>query len=268
MGWKHQVTGVAVAASLVMMGGTAAAQSATSGSQGSQHGGQSATGGHGQESQASSPASEAVNKFYKKAAMGNVAEIQLGKLGAEKAQNPQVKQFAQMMVDAHQRALDELKQVAAGNVEWPSALDEKHQKLHNKLSALSGEEFDREFMDAMVDAHESMEDLLEDHVEGRQAGNVDPTTTTGGMGGTTTGTTTGQTTAGGSSSGSAAGSGAGSGTGSGAGQGAAGTAGSSRPGDPASPRLSGAAYDWASKALQEVRSHLEQAKDLKDQVDK
>ncbi len=230
MGWKQQLTGVAVAASLAMMGGTAAAQSQASGAQGSGQYGQSATGAHGQDApgQASHQASKNdVDKFYKKAAMGNVAGIELARLGAQKAENPQVKQFAEQMVDAHQRSLDQLKETASGNVEWPTTPGEKHQKLQDKLSGLSGEEFDREFMDAIVDAHESMEDLLENYVGEDRASAPDPGAT------------------------------------------ATGTSGTTRPGSATvAPRLSGAASDWASRTLQEVRSHLEQAKDLKDQVKK
>ncbi len=259
MGWKQQMLGVAAIASLAMTGGTAQAQSSTP-APGGQHG-QTAAGGHGQDAQGheSRAANTGADKFYKKAAMGNMAEVQLAKLGAQKAQNPQVKQFAQQMADAHQRALDELKQVAAGNVDWPSTVDEKHRKAHDKLSGLSGEEFDREFMSAMVNAHEDMEDLLENYVGENRMGSADQrpgASGTSGMGGTATGTTTGQT------AGSTSGSGTGS-TSTGAGQSAAGTSGSAD-----STRLSGAAHDWASKSLREVRSHLEQAKELKDQIGK
>jgi len=107
--------GVVVAASLTMVGATAAAQS-TAPTPGS---GQSATGAHGQDTRSPASRQDDSSKFYKKAAMGNMAEIELGKLGARKAQDPQVKQFAQQMVDAHQRALDNLKEVAAGNVSGP-----------------------------------------------------------------------------------------------------------------------------------------------------
>lgn len=250
MGWKQQLTGIAAAASLVMMGASATAQSTASGSQGAQQG-QTATSGQEHAGMHASAATGDVDKFYKKAAMGNMAEIQLAKLGAQKAENPQVKQFAQQMVDAHQRSLDQLKEVASGNVEWPSTLDEKHQKAQNKLSGLSGAEFDREFMAATVNAHEDLEDLLENYAGENRMGSADArpgASGTSGTSGTTTGTTTGQTTTGGTSTG--------------AGQSAAGTSGS------ASTRLSGAAQEWASKALREVRSHLEQAKELKEQVEK
>ena len=48
-------------------------------------------------------------KFVMDAAVGGMAEVELGKLAAEKATNPEVKQFGQRMVDDHTKANDELK---------------------------------------------------------------------------------------------------------------------------------------------------------------
>jgi putative membrane protein len=84
-------------------------------------------------------------KFVEKAAIANMAEIQLGQLAETRAQSPDVKAFAQMMVTDHTKALDELKQ-SAGPATIPTALDKKHQKLHDKLSKLSGAEFDKKYM--------------------------------------------------------------------------------------------------------------------------
>ena len=93
-------------------------------------------------------------KEVKELAIANMAEIEAGKLALEKAQDPKVKEFAQHMVDDHTKMLDEVKQLAQSkNVELPSAPDAKHQKLMKKLQGLSGEKFDREYMQAMVKDH-------------------------------------------------------------------------------------------------------------------
>src|SRR5688572_508517 len=50
-------------------------------------------------------------------AIGNQEEIALAKLGMEQAQNEEVKQFAQMMVDEHTKVLQQLRKVAPQAVE-------------------------------------------------------------------------------------------------------------------------------------------------------
>lgn len=106
-------------------------------------------------------------RFIERAAMGGHAEVELGKLAAERAQSPEVKQFAEMMVRDHTKANEELKQAAAReNVTLPAPkLDEDHQELMTKLRGLQGAEFDREYMRAMVDGHEDMKDLLDDRAD-------------------------------------------------------------------------------------------------------
>lgn len=98
--------------------------------------------------------------------IAGMAEIELGKMAAQKGASAQVKRFGQMMVDDHTRAGNELKQVATTfNIPEPTQLDDKHRDLQEKLSKLSGADFDREYMDAMVDGHQDVIDQLESRVD-------------------------------------------------------------------------------------------------------
>ena len=98
--------------------------------------------------------SRADRKFMEKAAQGGMAEVQLGKLAAEKAQAAEVKQFGQRMVDDHSKANDQLKQIASSKgVNLPTELDRSTQRELDKLSKLSGADFDREYMKHMVSDH-------------------------------------------------------------------------------------------------------------------
>ena len=102
----------------------------------------------------SHPAASDSRAFAMKAAQANMAEVELGKLALQKAMSDDVKKFAQMMVDDHSKALDELKGVAGTkNITLPTAIDAEHKKLSDRLSKLSGAGFDREYMQAMVDGH-------------------------------------------------------------------------------------------------------------------
>jgi putative membrane protein len=93
-------------------------------------------------------------KFAMEAAVGGMEEVQLGQLAVQKGASDEVKQFGQHMVDDHTKANDDLMQVASGK-SWtlPTALDAKHQADVQKLSAMSGEAFDREYVKMMVKDH-------------------------------------------------------------------------------------------------------------------
>ena len=100
--------------------------------------------------------------FVEKMGQANIAEVKLGQLAAERAANAQVKQFAGRMVNDHQKANGELKQIASKMaVQLPADLDAKHQELYDRLSKLKGPEFDREYMKAMVDGHQEVLGELE-----------------------------------------------------------------------------------------------------------
>src|SRR5262249_20752291 len=109
--------------------------------------------------------------FVRDAAVANMAEIELGRLAAERAVNPDVKRFGQMMIDDHTKARDALKSTAAEHrIDVPTELDDKHSDLRDKLSKLQGADFDREYMDAMVDGHQDVADKLESRVDKTKLG--------------------------------------------------------------------------------------------------
>ncbi|HTL30128.1 MAG TPA: DUF4142 domain-containing protein, partial [Tepidisphaeraceae bacterium] len=93
-------------------------------------------------------------KFIKEACVGGETEVALGKLAAEKATSADVKAFGQKMADDHGKANDELKSLAqTKNVTLPTEIDAKHKAVVDRLSKLSGEAFDRAYMQAMLKDH-------------------------------------------------------------------------------------------------------------------
>ncbi|ALJ01280.1 hypothetical protein DC20_06775 [Rufibacter tibetensis] len=93
--------------------------------------------------------------FLTEAASSGMMEVQLGKLALDRSANSEVKKFAQMMVDHHTKANQELTTIASGmNLTLPTTLLEDHQKIVDKLSKLTGSEFDEKYMDEMETAHE------------------------------------------------------------------------------------------------------------------
>jgi putative membrane protein len=92
--------------------------------------------------------------FVKKATEGGLAEVELGKLASEKASSDEVKKFGQRMVDDHGKANDEIKQFAASKgVTLPGDLNARDKAEKDKLSKLSGEQFDREYTNYTVKDH-------------------------------------------------------------------------------------------------------------------
>jgi putative membrane protein len=134
----------------------ALAQSGNSGSsssgsmQGSSQGGSMQSGSMSGSSQLGA----ADKKFIEKAAQGGMAEVELGKLAADKASSDDVKKFGQRMVDDHSKANDQLKQLAESKgVQVPQDLNAKDKATKDRLSKLSGAAFDSAYMKDMVQDH-------------------------------------------------------------------------------------------------------------------
>ena len=129
-------------------------------------------------------AQSADHGFITKAMESNYAQVRLGCLAESKADNPQVKDFARMMVEDHGQALqrmhsmmeastsdtnDDTKADINGNDtdlcqsmasnpgtegnQMGMQLSSTDQDLYNRLSKLSGNSFDKEYINAMVDDH-------------------------------------------------------------------------------------------------------------------
>src|SRR5437764_6945175 len=86
----------------------------------------------------SSSGSEDV-EFVLDAAKGGMAEVELGKLAAERAKSDEVKKFAQRMVDDHTKAGDQLKSIAERKgIKLPQDMDAKEKALMMRLQKLNG----------------------------------------------------------------------------------------------------------------------------------
>jgi predicted outer membrane protein len=134
--------------------------------------------------------SKMYDMFLPKVLEMNAAEADLGWLGAEKAQNPRVREFTQMVADKHYETLENLgglyhiaiakkytgvakKDTFEVTREKPtpdshrtdltSQLPKEHQQLKARLSKLSGAAFDREIMKVMVERHQKGVEFFQTH---------------------------------------------------------------------------------------------------------
>lgn len=94
--------------------------------------------------------------FIKDAVQGNLAEVQLGELAAQRSQNEAVRKFAEALRTDHQAALKRATNVAKSlHVEPPTEPSKEARGFYGGLSQLSGSEFDAAFLSHMVTAHEA-----------------------------------------------------------------------------------------------------------------
>ena len=84
----------------------------------------------------------------------NLYEIQLGQLAQKQAQDEQVKRFAQMLIEDHTKANQQLKQLAqSAQVQVQEKLDPVHQAKLQKKQQLPQTEFTRKFINDQVGGH-------------------------------------------------------------------------------------------------------------------
>jgi putative membrane protein len=98
--------------------------------------------------------------FVSKATEGGIAQVQMGKLALQKG-SPEVKEFAQKMIDDHTATNKDLANVAdeLGTM-LPRKMNKDDQAEYDKLKALSGDDFDKEYILYMAKEHrEDMRDF-------------------------------------------------------------------------------------------------------------
>ena len=115
---------------------------------------------------------KADGRFVTTAAEGGLAEVQLGQLAKDKGSNQTVRDFGDQMVKDHTEANNQLKSVASSKgVNVPDSLNAKDKALYDRLSKLSGPQFDRAYINAMVKDHQ--EDVSEFRKVSRSAKDAD-----------------------------------------------------------------------------------------------
>src|SRR5258708_21457024 len=92
----------------------------------------------------------------KQLAQASINEIEAGRAAASRAQSPNVKQFAQKMVDDHTKMLEDLKTLARQkSVALPSEVSLRDKAQMKMMERASGADFDKKYMDQMVKDHQN-----------------------------------------------------------------------------------------------------------------
>lgn len=90
----------------------------------------------------------------KEVAQMNMATIKFAELASQKAQNSELKEYAEKLEKDHEKAQEKLETIAKDHdVTLPTSVDAKCQEELTKLKAYTGAQFDREFAKGAVQGH-------------------------------------------------------------------------------------------------------------------
>lgn len=95
----------------------------------------------------------AEQEFVTKAAQADRAEVELGRMALQKSNNPEIKQFAQRMIDDHSQNQQQVDSLAAKLSINKQGLSAEQQQEADRLSRLSGDQFDRAYAKLMLEDH-------------------------------------------------------------------------------------------------------------------
>jgi len=101
-------------------------------------------------------------EFVQIASASGLAEVNISKAAMQRATRDDVKSFARQMVQDHTKANMELNRLADSKRLTPAAtMDAKHQDLSRQMLRLSGEEFDRQYVQSQLKDHQQAVALFE-----------------------------------------------------------------------------------------------------------
>ena len=100
--------------------------------------------------------------FVSKAAQAGMTEVEAGKVALSKSKDPEIRSFAQRMVNDHGSANLELASLAkAKGIDAPRKLDAEHQAVIDSLRSKSGADFDSAYSQHMNMDHDKAIALFE-----------------------------------------------------------------------------------------------------------
>jgi len=98
--------------------------------------------------------------FYRNAAEGGIAEVEMGNMAQQQARSPSVRDFGALMVKDHSAVNEKLKALAESkNITLPANTSVEEITAKAKLKALSGSSFDKSYIKGMIKDHQ--EDITE-----------------------------------------------------------------------------------------------------------
>lgn len=103
-------------------------------------------------------------EFFAAAASSGMFEVKAAELALERAEDPEVKSFAQQMLEDHRKANEELKALAQQKgVTLPKELMSRHQAMYDELKdEQSADAFEDAYKNAMLASHKEAVTLFDE----------------------------------------------------------------------------------------------------------
>lgn len=112
--------------------------------------------------------------FVDKAAASDLFEIESSKIALQRSNDPAVKRFARMMIQAHTKTTKALKRTVADSgqpLSPPTALPSDLQAKLDDLNKASAQDFDKTYINDQIDGHQATLDVMQRYA---QDGDVAP----------------------------------------------------------------------------------------------
>lgn len=104
--------------------------------------------------------------FATEAAQGGISEVKMGKLGRDRAQNANVKKYAEVLISDHEKANNSLKNIAENEkIELPKDTSKSQQEHYSLLEGFDSSKFDKNFIGHMIADHKKAIELFETQVQ-------------------------------------------------------------------------------------------------------
>jgi putative membrane protein len=113
--------------------------------------------------EAEPPSATTAAGFVARASMSDLYEVEASRLALERSQSPDVKAFAQSMIDEHSRMSNQLMAAVAQaglNATPPVVLDSERTALMEALRGASPADFDSRYIDQQIESHENTLNLV------------------------------------------------------------------------------------------------------------
>jgi putative membrane protein len=117
----------------------------------------------GMVGQVSASMTSSTKGFVTAAATSDMYEVAAGKIAAQRAQSPAVKDFANQMIQAHTETTEKLKGILASNkinVTPPAHVDSRRQGMLDDLRGAKAQDFDHRYISQQVAAHKEADILM------------------------------------------------------------------------------------------------------------